>query len=36
VANILRQIELCDRDAEAVIARERKRGFEINDRRDLR
>ncbi len=32
----LRQIELCGRHAEAVIARERKRGFEIFDRRDWR
>ncbi len=32
----VRQIELCDRHAEAVIARERKRGFEIFDRRDWR
>ncbi|HKN01783.1 MAG TPA: hypothetical protein VJX23_14795 [Candidatus Binataceae bacterium] len=32
----VRQIELCDRHAEAVIARERKRGFEILDRRDWR
>jgi len=31
-----RQIELCDRHAEAVIARERARGFEIFDRRDWR
>jgi hypothetical protein len=31
----VRQIELCDRHAEAVIARERKRGFEIFDRRDF-
>jgi hypothetical protein len=30
----VRQIELCDRHAEAVIARERARGFEIFDRRD--
>src|ERR1017187_2594695 len=30
----VRQIELCDRHAEAVIARERKRGFEIFDRSD--
>jgi hypothetical protein len=32
----VRQIELCERHAEAVIARERKRGFEIFDRRDWR
>jgi len=32
----VRQIELCDRHPEAVIARERKRGFEIFDRRDWR
>ena len=32
----VRQIELCDRHAESVIARERKRGFEIFDRRDWR
>jgi len=32
----VRQIELCDRHAEAVIARESKRGFEIFDRRDWR
>lgn len=32
----VRQIELCDRHAEAVIARERERGFEIFDRRDWR
>jgi len=30
----VRQIELCDRHAEAVIPRERKRGFEIFDRSD--
>ena len=30
----VRQIELCDRHAEAVIARERERGLEILDRRD--
>jgi hypothetical protein len=29
----VRQVELCDRHAEAVIARERKRGIEIFDRR---
>jgi len=29
----VRQIELCDRHAEAVVACERKRGFEIQDRR---
>jgi hypothetical protein len=28
----VRQIELCDRHAEAVIAREHKRGFEMRDR----
>jgi len=32
----LRQIELCDRHAEVVIARERIRGLEILDRRDWR
>ena len=32
----VRQIGLCDRHAEAVIIRERKRGFEIFDRRDWR
>ena len=32
----VRQIELCDRHAEAVVARERRRGFEIFDRRDWR
>ena len=32
----VRQIELCDRHAEAMIARERRRGFEIFDRRDWR
>jgi hypothetical protein len=32
----VRQIELCDRHAQVVIARERKRGFEIFDRRDWR
>ena len=32
----VRQIELCDRHAEAVIARERMRGFEIFDRREWR
>ncbi len=32
----VRQIELCDRHAEAVIARKRARGFEIFDRRDWR
>lgn len=32
----VRQIELCDRHAKVVIARERKRGFEIFDRRDWR
>jgi hypothetical protein len=32
----LRQIELCDRHSEAVIARERTRGLEILDRRDWR
>jgi len=30
------QIELCNRHAEALVARERKRGFEIFDRRDWR
>jgi hypothetical protein len=29
----VQQIEICDRHAEPVIARERKRGFEIFDRR---
>jgi hypothetical protein len=32
----VRQIELCDRHAETVIARERERGMEIFDRRDWR
>jgi hypothetical protein len=32
----VRQIELCDRHAETVIARERARGLEILDRRDWR
>jgi hypothetical protein len=32
----VRQIELCDRHAEAVVARERKRGFEIFERRGWR
>jgi hypothetical protein len=32
----VRQIELRDRHAEAVVARERQRGFEIFDRRDWR
>jgi len=32
----VRQIELCDIHAEIMIARERKRGFEIFDRRDWR
>jgi hypothetical protein len=32
----LRQIELCDRHAETVIARERERGMEIFDGRDWR
>jgi hypothetical protein len=32
----VRQIELCDRNAEAVIARERKRSLEAFDRRDWR
>jgi len=32
----VRQIELCDRYAEVVIARERTRGLEILDRRDWR
>ena len=31
----VRQIELCDRHAEDVIARERRRGFEIFDSPDL-
>ncbi len=31
-----RQIELCDRHSEAVIDRERRRGFEIFDHRDWR
>ena len=30
----VRQIELCDRHADIVIARERTRGLEILDRRD--
>jgi hypothetical protein len=30
----VRQIELCDRHADVVIARERDRGLEIFDRRD--
>jgi len=30
----VRQIELCDRHAEIVTARERERGLEIFDRRD--
>ena len=30
------QVELCDRHAEIVIARERERGLEILDRRDWR
>ncbi len=32
----VRQIELCDRHAQAVVACERTRGFEIFDRRDRR
>ena len=32
----VRQIELCDRHAQIVIARERARGLEILDRRDWR
>jgi len=32
----VRQIELCDRHAKLVVARERARGFEIFDRRDWR
>jgi len=32
----VRQIELCDRHAHVVVARERARGFEIFDRRDWR
>lgn len=32
----VRQIELCDRHARTVIARERARGLEIQDRRDWR
>ena len=32
----IRQIELCDRHAETVIARERDRAMEILDRRDWR
>ena len=32
----VRQIELSDRHADAVIARERERGLEILDRRDWR
>jgi hypothetical protein len=32
----VRQIELCDRHAETVIARERAHGLEILDRRDWR
>jgi hypothetical protein len=32
----VRQIEMCDRNAEAVIARERKRSLEAFDRRDWR
>ena len=32
----VRQIEFCDRHAEAVITRKRRRGFEIFDRRDWR
>ena len=32
----VRQIELCDRHAETVIARERTHGLEILERRDWR
>jgi len=32
----VRQIELCDRHTQVVIARERARGIEIQDRRDWR
>jgi hypothetical protein len=32
----VRQIEMCDRHAQAVITRERKCGFEIQDRSDWR
>jgi hypothetical protein len=32
----VRQIELCTRHAQVVVARERARGFEIFDRRDWR
>lgn len=32
----VRQIELCERHAEVVIARERARGLEVLDRRDWR
>jgi hypothetical protein len=32
----LRQIELCDRHSDVVIARERERGLEILDRRNWR
>jgi hypothetical protein len=32
----VRQIELCERHALIVIARERERGFETQDRRDWR
>jgi hypothetical protein len=32
----VRQIELCDRHAQAVIVRERARGLEVHDRRDWR
>ena len=32
----VRQIELCDRHARVVIARERAHGLEIHDRRDWR
>ena len=31
----VRQIELCTRHAEVVVARERARGFEIQDRREI-
>ena len=32
----VRQVEVCDRPAEALVVRERMRGFEIFDRRDWR
>jgi hypothetical protein len=34
LSEYVRQIELCARHCEIVIERERKRGLEINDRRD--